>query len=60
MSDYHANFPIGTRVQAVWSEDGEWYVKNKIKSRCLNFIEIAIIFFFFFYHLFYLFFPVFD
>ncbi|XP_059447249.1 uncharacterized protein LOC132178743 [Corylus avellana] len=25
MSDYHANLPIGTRVQAVWSDDGEWY-----------------------------------
>ncbi|XP_041015359.1 survival of motor neuron-related-splicing factor 30 isoform X1 [Juglans microcarpa x Juglans regia] len=21
----HENFPIGTKVQAVWSEDGEWY-----------------------------------
>ena len=24
MSDYHEKFPIGTKVQAVWSEDGEW------------------------------------
>lgn len=27
MSDHHEAFPIGTKVQAVWSEDGEWYVK---------------------------------
>ncbi|KAB1208625.1 Survival of motor neuron-related-splicing factor 30 [Morella rubra] len=25
MSDHHEAFPIGTKVQAVWSEDGEWY-----------------------------------
>ncbi|XP_038876515.1 survival of motor neuron-related-splicing factor 30 [Benincasa hispida] len=25
MSDYHEKFPIGSKVQAVWSEDGEWY-----------------------------------
>lgn len=23
--DEHQRFPIGTKVQAVWSEDGEWY-----------------------------------
>lgn len=23
--DEHEKFPIGTKVQAVWSEDGEWY-----------------------------------
>jgi hypothetical protein len=32
MSDYHANLPIGTRVQAVWSDDGEWYVKKIVMS----------------------------
>ncbi|BBG96251.1 nucleic acid-binding protein [Prunus dulcis] len=25
ISDYHDKFPPGTKVQAVWSEDGEWY-----------------------------------
>jgi len=25
MSDLSDKFPIGTKVQAVWSEDGEWY-----------------------------------
>ncbi|PRQ19660.1 putative chromatin remodeling & transcriptional activation CHROMO-DOMAIN family [Rosa chinensis] len=25
ISDYHNNFAPGTKVQAVWSEDGEWY-----------------------------------
>lgn len=24
ISDYHEKFPIGSKVQAVWSEDGEW------------------------------------
>ncbi|EPS69245.1 hypothetical protein M569_05522, partial [Genlisea aurea] len=24
-SDDGAKFPVGTKVQAVWSEDGEWY-----------------------------------
>ncbi|KAJ9687732.1 hypothetical protein PVL29_016275 [Vitis rotundifolia] len=24
-SDHYGKFPIGTKVQAVWSEDGEWY-----------------------------------
>nr|KJB66539.1 hypothetical protein B456_010G142900 [Gossypium raimondii] len=24
-SDYEDKFPVGTKVQAVWSEDGEWY-----------------------------------
>ncbi|XP_021298369.1 survival of motor neuron-related-splicing factor 30 [Herrania umbratica] len=24
-SDYGDKFPVGTKVQAVWSEDGEWY-----------------------------------
>ncbi|XVF86191.1 hypothetical protein PTKIN_Ptkin18bG0020600 [Pterospermum kingtungense] len=24
-SDYENKFPIGSKVQAVWSEDGEWY-----------------------------------
>ncbi|KAB2077927.1 hypothetical protein E1A91_A06G126800v1 [Gossypium mustelinum] len=24
-SDYKDKFPVGTKVQAVWSEDGEWY-----------------------------------
>ncbi|KAI3445545.1 hypothetical protein Pfo_002210 [Paulownia fortunei] len=24
-ADYDDKFPIGTKVQAVWSEDGEWY-----------------------------------
>ncbi|KAF5744015.1 survival of motor neuron-related-splicing factor 30 [Tripterygium wilfordii] len=23
--DHHEKFPLGTKVQAVWSEDGEWY-----------------------------------
>ncbi|XP_031382419.1 survival of motor neuron-related-splicing factor 30 isoform X2 [Punica granatum] len=23
--DHHERFPIGSKVQAVWSEDGEWY-----------------------------------
>ncbi|KAM1014761.1 hypothetical protein ACFX2I_044591 [Malus domestica] len=25
ISDYHDKFSVGTKVQAVWSEDGEWY-----------------------------------
>ncbi|KAL0013017.1 uncharacterized protein LOC112016501 [Quercus suber] len=25
MLDHQGKFPIGTKVQAVWSEDGEWY-----------------------------------
>ncbi|KAL5555046.1 hypothetical protein UlMin_037282 [Ulmus minor] len=25
ISDHHEKFPVGTKVQAVWSEDGEWY-----------------------------------
>ncbi|XP_009341382.2 survival of motor neuron-related-splicing factor 30 isoform X1 [Pyrus x bretschneideri] len=25
ISIYHDKFPVGTKVQAVWSEDGEWY-----------------------------------
>ncbi|XP_022155149.1 survival of motor neuron-related-splicing factor 30 [Momordica charantia] len=25
LSDHHEKFPIGSKVQAVWSEDGEWY-----------------------------------
>ncbi|KAK4539822.1 hypothetical protein RGQ29_013497 [Quercus rubra] len=25
MLDHQGRFPIGTKVQAVWSEDGEWY-----------------------------------
>ncbi|PIN12258.1 Splicing factor SPF30, partial [Handroanthus impetiginosus] len=24
-ADYGGKFPVGTKVQAVWSEDGEWY-----------------------------------
>lgn len=24
ISDHHEKFPIGSKVQAVWSEDGEW------------------------------------
>lgn len=32
MYDHQEKFPIGTKVQAVWSEDGEWYVKNKNKN----------------------------
>ncbi|KAK7292517.1 hypothetical protein RIF29_08299 [Crotalaria pallida] len=24
-SDHQGKFPVGTKVQAVWSEDGEWY-----------------------------------
>lgn len=26
MSDYSDKLPVGTKVQAVWSNDGEWYV----------------------------------
>ncbi|XP_062094850.1 uncharacterized protein LOC133800794 isoform X2 [Humulus lupulus] len=25
ISDHQEKFPVGTKVQAVWSEDGEWY-----------------------------------
>ncbi|GAV63303.1 SMN domain-containing protein [Cephalotus follicularis] len=25
ISEHHEKFPVGTKVQAVWSEDGEWY-----------------------------------
>ncbi|XP_057975879.1 uncharacterized protein LOC131163325 [Malania oleifera] len=25
VSDHYERFPVGTKVQAVWSEDGEWY-----------------------------------
>lgn len=25
ISNHHDKFPVGTKVQAVWSEDGEWY-----------------------------------
>ncbi|GAB4847438.1 hypothetical protein Ancab_026495 [Ancistrocladus abbreviatus] len=25
MEDQHDKYPVGTKVQAVWSEDGEWY-----------------------------------
>uniref|UniRef100_A0A803PIH9 Tudor domain-containing protein n=1 Tax=Cannabis sativa TaxID=3483 RepID=A0A803PIH9_CANSA len=25
LSDHQEKFPVGTKVQAVWSEDGEWY-----------------------------------
>lgn len=25
ISDHEEKFPVGTKVQAVWSEDGEWY-----------------------------------
>lgn len=32
----HENFPIGTKVQAVWSEDGEWYVENIEMSAFLS------------------------
>lgn len=28
MSDSSEKFPVGTKVQAVWSEDGEWYVNH--------------------------------
>ncbi|KAJ6342973.1 hypothetical protein OIU78_010817 [Salix suchowensis] len=24
-TDQHEKFPVGSKVQAVWSEDGEWY-----------------------------------
>lgn len=32
----HENVPIGTKVQAVWSEDGEWYVENIEMSAFLS------------------------
>lgn len=28
MHDHSQKIPVGTKVQAVWSEDGEWYVLN--------------------------------
>lgn len=28
ISDEHERFPVGSKVQAVWSEDGEWYDLN--------------------------------
>lgn len=30
MSESFEKLPVGTKVQAVWSEDGEWYVVIRV------------------------------
>lgn len=47
MSDHHEAFPIGTKVQAVWSEDGEWYVKTDKKKVEISVSQSILVFFLF-------------
>lgn len=54
ISEPYERLPIGTKVQAVWSDDGDWYVhKNKE-----NILIIPV--FLFIYSILFIFFSVFD
>lgn len=45
MSDLSDKFPVGTKVQAVWSEDGEWYVTVQTIQRDICNFDSCLVYF---------------